>query len=200
MRSLLVGLCIVAALVFCVPQLEALLIFDRTAVADGQWWRLLSSSFVHLSPSHLLLNLLAMMIVLAWAPRALLGEALLLFLLVSMASGLFIGAAMPDMPYFGGLSGVVTAMFVYANLLALHDRKYRWLHASIIGAVALKTSCELLFDASLLDSLTPQPFRPVPAVHALGIVGAFIVHGLRQLASRHRGASAIPFFSRNEAS
>src|SRR5688500_17693859 len=39
--------------------------FDRSALADGEWWRVLSAHFVHLDAQHALLNGLG--VVLMWA-------------------------------------------------------------------------------------------------------------------------------------
>src|ERR1700741_1791930 len=39
--------------------------FDRTAIASGEWWRLLSAHFVHLGAEHAALNGLG--VVLMWA-------------------------------------------------------------------------------------------------------------------------------------
>src|SRR5262245_20822538 len=39
--------------------------YDRAALADGQWWRVISGHFVHLDADHLFVNLMGL--VLMWA-------------------------------------------------------------------------------------------------------------------------------------
>ena len=44
---------------------RAALSYDRTGLALGQWWRLLTAHFVHMDPGHALLNSLG--VILMWA-------------------------------------------------------------------------------------------------------------------------------------
>jgi len=62
----LLGACVLLA----VPELlgepaRQAMSFDRGAIGDGQWWRLLSAHFVHLDAAHALLN--GFGVVLMWA-------------------------------------------------------------------------------------------------------------------------------------
>lgn len=88
-----------------------LLRYDRTALAQGELWRLLSAHLIHLGWSHLLLNLTGLFLV--WL---LVGEALnpggwLLLLLICAA---FISAALwllyPQLQWYVGLSGLLHGM------------------------------------------------------------------------------------------
>ena len=47
-----------SVLSFISPKIAALLVFDRSAVMQGEAWRLFSSHFVHFSNIHLFYNLL----------------------------------------------------------------------------------------------------------------------------------------------
>ena len=62
----LLGVCALLALPEIVgePARQALS-YDRGALADGEWWRLLTAHFVHLDAEHAFLNSLG--VVLMWA-------------------------------------------------------------------------------------------------------------------------------------
>jgi membrane associated rhomboid family serine protease len=53
------GLIGVAGLVSASAELAAGLVWDRQAIGDGQWWRLLTGHLVHFTPRHLLCDVLA---------------------------------------------------------------------------------------------------------------------------------------------
>src|ERR1700680_2342648 len=94
------GLC-AACLILLLPSLPGqsarlLLRYDRTALAQGQWWRLLTAHLVHLDLRHALLNCVGLLLMWAlfardYSPRqwvlVLLGAAL------ALDAGLWLGAS-----------------------------------------------------------------------------------------------------------
>ncbi|MFO7592787.1 MAG: rhombosortase [Pseudomonadota bacterium] len=88
-----------------------LLRYDRTALAQGEWWRLLTGHVVHLGWSHLLLNLVGLLLV--WL---LVGEAIRTvgWWLLLLVCAVFICAALwllyPHLQWYVGLSGLLHGM------------------------------------------------------------------------------------------
>ena len=107
--SLLLALSVV--LLHLTPQLTAWATFDRTAIASGQLWRLVTGHWTHWSGEHLVWDLLVFAVV---------GGALELrggrrvFLLCAVLSALLISAGVwvlqPDMVEYRGLSGIDCAL------------------------------------------------------------------------------------------
>jgi membrane associated rhomboid family serine protease len=60
----LIGINVVMfALQMLVPQLERELVLNSVAVADGEWYRLLTSAFLHYGPMHIIFNMWALYVI-----------------------------------------------------------------------------------------------------------------------------------------
>ncbi len=87
--------------------------YERAAIAAGEWWRLLSGNYVHLSPWHAFLNGLGVLVLVLLCPEALdwkIWLRRLLFLSLGMTLGLYF--LVPDAHAYVGLSGVIHGLFV----------------------------------------------------------------------------------------
>src|ERR1017187_10802660 len=120
-----VGIAVAAS---AVPWLSRWLVFDRTAIIGGQWWRLIAGNWVHFSADHLLADAVAVGMAGALIERR---EGMRVFWLYAAAAagvglaGFFLA---PGGAQYGGLSGVACGVFAY---LALNEIKRsgvrRWL-------------------------------------------------------------------------
>lgn len=87
--------------------------YDATAIAGGQWWRLLSGNLVHLGWWHLFLNELGLLVLVLLCPEPLSGAVWarrVLLVGVGMSLGLYFWV--PDVEWYVGLSGVIHGLFV----------------------------------------------------------------------------------------
>lgn len=169
-------ICALTVLIYLLPSLRTGLIYDTTAIARGEWWRLVTGNPVHLSPSHLVYNLAAFLVA---------GSLLEMrrhphFVLLSLSSALMIGVALylmqPTLDFYGGLSGVVIALVVYLCLHGMKEKsRWGWLCRATLAAVSLKAIYELVFGESLLRAVTLQPFVLVPLSHATGLATALLL-------------------------
>ncbi|KAF1020933.1 MAG: hypothetical protein GAK30_02212 [Paracidovorax wautersii] len=87
--------------------------YDRAALADGQWWRLLTAHAVHLGWAHALLNMAGVGLCAVLAPalfrtRSL--AVLLLLLALGVSGLLWLGS--PQVSNYAGFSGVLYGLFV----------------------------------------------------------------------------------------
>lgn len=111
-----ISIMLLAADVWLSPALRELAIFERTHIAHGEWWRLLTGHLVHFSFSHLAFDLIVFGVT-AWLiereqPGRLLG--------ILIASALTVSVALfwlsPHLQFYGGLSGVASATLCYLAL------------------------------------------------------------------------------------
>ena len=115
------------------------LAWDRSALADGELWRLVTGHFAHLGWSHLGLNLAGLALV-AWIA----GEAygLLRWAIITLATIAVIDAGFwylyTDLEWYVGLSGLLHGLLVAGLLPGIrrHDRDALVLAMLVIGKLA----------------------------------------------------------------
>jgi len=168
------AICATAAVVFGAPQLQALLVYNREAIGEGEIWRLLTGNLVHLSGSHFIKDVIA-----------LLATGLLIetgrcrhFALLCLISGTLIGSVLyfaePELLVYGGLSGIVTAAATYLCLHGIEEGSgYRWLCLGTLLCLAVKTGMEMTLG--FLPGAESQGFVLVAASHAVGAATAILL-------------------------
>jgi rhomboid family GlyGly-CTERM serine protease len=195
---------LVAAAASLVPGVAERLQFDRAAIAGGQWWRLVTSHFVHWSSEHLFWDLLAFA-VLGWLCERDHVRAFLRCVAYSaVLIPLVLAWATPDMTAYRGLSGIDSALFALLAVRVGHQAvaEKDGLKLGIAGVVAAgfaaKVGFELLTGTTLFVDSSAAGMTPVPLAH---VVGGFIglgcgVHAsgyfsARQSRRRWRGSVSV---------
>ena len=114
-----------------------LLKYDRLAIIDGEYWRLLSGHFAHLGPEHLLLNLAGLVLVWLLVGRQYTTSQWLIvtaFSLVVISLGFWF--LDPNLIWYVGLSGLLHGLLIAG---AIHGIKTQPVESIIIVvAVAAK--------------------------------------------------------------
>ena len=150
-------------------SVSQLLRYDRSAIAAGGWWRLLTAHIVHLDLHHLLLNELGL--VLIWALFA--GDYdPLEWCIIVLSGALAISSGLwwlsPRVGWYVGLSGVLHAIMGAGCARHLAERAWdRWL---LIGILAAKLAYEQLGGR--------EPALVVVDAHLYGAACGFVVGAL----------------------
>jgi len=176
------AVCACAVLVFFVPELETLLVYDRDAIAHGELWRLVTGNLVHFSATHLAYDLSAFVI-----PGTIIElRGYRHFPMLCLSAALLIGVAVfefePSLHFYGGLSGIVTAAVTYLCLQGVTEEgTWRWLCAAMLAGLAAKLWVELVLGKSMLSAFSTEAFVPVPLSHLIGAVTAIALFVLMHL-------------------
>lgn len=176
-----------AVLVQLIPGAAGLFEYDRSAILDGQLWRLFTGHWTHLSLDHLAWDVLAFAALggaLAWRSRRLCRRIILGSAAAISAALLLIG---PRWESYRGLSGIDSALFAaLAATLWLENRRRsdRWLGATALILFCGKVGLEMLTGSALFTGDVPG-HEIVPLAHFVGAgVGLALVLGQRRFGPR----------------
>jgi rhomboid family GlyGly-CTERM serine protease len=159
---------------YCATGAAELLVYDRAAILQGQWWRLATGHWVHFSHAHLLCNVLVIAAAGSLIEMTRRGDFALLCALAILPAGPALLLAEPGLVQFGGASGVACALVVYAALSGLTTPgRWRVVCALLLGAVGLKLLVEWGAGWSLSAGVGQRDFVPVPLSHLVGAGAAF---------------------------
>ena len=163
---------------WCFPGLGAVLVFDRAAILDGEWWRLATGPLVHFSFGHLVWDVLVFVAAgwaIAWSGFPRFGWVCAW---AFVAPGLLFLATTPELARYGGLSGPAMAAVAYLSLhhaVGTKVRSARVLWLAMLGATVAKTGWEVAYGSTLFVATEGPAWRVVPAAHLVGILGALLV-------------------------
>lgn len=152
------------------------LVFDRLAIAHGEWWRLATGHWVHCDGQHALWDIAALALVGSLVEGGGRRRMLLAAAVGIAAVDAAIWWCLPALERYCGLSGVLNTLFV----LALADL-WRRSRSPVVPLAALllggKLTAEIALGQSvLLDSLWPA----VPGAHVAGCLAGLAVLGLER--------------------
>lgn len=120
-----------ALLLMAWPSLQAPLRYERSAILDGELWRLLSGQLLHLSWQHMWVNVAAALLIALLGGNALRASAwVATYLVCALGTGLGLLGLSPQVDWYVGLSGLLHGVLVVVALR-------RWQLGEGIGAVLL---------------------------------------------------------------
>ncbi len=150
--------------------------YDRSGMANGELWRVVSAHLVHLNPYHLLINLfgLALICELQWGAMPLRhGFGLLGFSGVAVDMALW--CLQPDLQWYAGLSGVLHGLWAGCALFGLTPA--RCSHACPIPAwkSILRSRSLFLLGLILLTTKLVLEYHYGPSADTERLIGASVV-------------------------
>ena len=174
----------IALLAAGIPGASSGLQYDRSLIGQGQWWRLVTSHWVHWTPDHLTWDLLAFAALTAAAIRLSRGRALATVALASCLIPVCIWVFNPELVRYRGLSGLASALYVLV-VLEVWGRIPRgesrgkgvvaWL---LLVGFAAKVVYELVSGNTLFVESMGEGIRAVPLAHGVGGAIGAVVFGV----------------------
>ncbi len=122
---LVIIICFISCLAFIFDkQVAELLVYNRTLIAQGEFWRIFTGHLLHTNGYHLLLNLSA--IILLWALHGQFYHYInysLLFLISALITSFGLYVFSPELQQYVGLSGVLHGIFVWGALMDIRHKE-----------------------------------------------------------------------------
>lgn len=141
-----------------------ILLYDRSAIASGEWWRLISGHFIHLSTEHLLTNSVGFFLLVYLSLRYARGkEIAILFIMSTVLISISLYVFSPDVARYGGLSGILHAIIGWIGV--------RMIVAGEQGGgifVLLLISFKLLYESFYGSLFQYETFSVIMEAHLYG--------------------------------
>ena len=117
---------------FQFDPIQAWVVWDHNAIADGQWWRIVTGNFSHTNLSHLAMNLIGLWVIsYLFQPNK--KQLISALLFISVVTGLAL--LLSSIQVYMGLSGTLHGLFgLFALREALNGRQSSWL--LVVGLIA----------------------------------------------------------------
>jgi len=145
-------------------------VFDRTAIAQGEWWRLITGHWVHSDLTHASWDIAALLLLGVLFEARLKWHLLWVLLLSGLGIDVWLWWGDPALHYYCGLSGVLNGLLVVGLLSLWRDTKHPVALLTAAGAV-LKIAVEInVGQAVLVQTVWPS----TPAVHAVGFLSGLV--------------------------
>lgn len=150
------------------PNIDNLLAYRRSAIADGQWWRLITGNLLHTNHWHLLMNFAGLWIVLFLHHfHYQLKGLTALFILLCLFEGIGLYLGYPQLLGYVGLSGMLHGLFTYGAVQDIR-RKMRSGYLLLLGVI-VKVGHEQFYGAS--DDVTAIiGARVATEAHLVGLI------------------------------
>ena len=184
------ALCVASlCIVLQYADLDEFLRFERSTIAQGHWWLLLSGNFVHLGASHLWMNMagLALVVALVWQHFSA-SQWVLIILISSIVVGIGLWRFNPEVQGYVGFSGTLHGLILAGCLadIRIYPRSAATLLILIIGKLTWEQ-----FMGALPGSESVAGGSVLVDAHLYGAIGGAAV-GLLLLAIRARKSQSSP--------
>ncbi|MDH3527081.1 MAG: rhombosortase [Gammaproteobacteria bacterium] len=174
-RSFLLGTGAVAAYLILGAVPEAW-VFDRAAIAQGEWWRLITGHWVHSDLAHAGWDITALLLLGALFEMRLQWRLPLALMIGTIGVDAWLWWGEPLLRYYCGLSGILNSLLIVGLLQLWREQRHPLVLLTGVGA-AVKIIVEINTGQALL---TETAWPSVPMVHAAGFLcGLVLGWGIR---------------------
>ncbi len=145
-------------------------IYDKQAVASGEWWRLISAHWIHSDVSHATWDISGLVLLGILFERLLGNHIFGLLAAGTLGVGLWLGWGGTWMDYYCGLSGILNAL-MSAGLVMLWRQHHHPLIIITAMLYGVKIVLELFSDNMLFTHLV---WQGVPQAHLAGLISGLL--------------------------
>jgi rhomboid family GlyGly-CTERM serine protease len=154
----------------CLGSAPETWVFDRTAIAQGEWWRLITGHWMHSDGTHALWNIGALTLLGALLEKRLQNTLLLALVIGTVGVDLWLWWGDSTLRYYCGLSGILNSLLAAGLVQLWKDLRQPMVWLIGLGAI-VKIVVEICAGQALL---TQTAWPSVPEVHAAGFLSGLV--------------------------
>jgi rhomboid family GlyGly-CTERM serine protease len=141
-------------------------VFDRAAIAQGEWWRLITGHWVHSDLAHAGWDITALLVLGVVFEVRLQWRLPLALLIGTVGVDAWLWWGVPALRYYCGLSGILNSLLIVGLLQLWGDLRHPLILLTAAGTVA-----KILVEINTGQAVLTQTAWPsVPTVHAAGFL------------------------------
>ena len=166
---------VVVCLALSTDAAGELFIYRRGDLLAGEYWRLVSGHFVHVTTAHLLLNLAAWLLIWVYG-RAVCTNLTWVVLVSVCAAGTGVGLLWfsPEVMWYTGLSGVLHGLFIAIAVLRLLAYRGDYAAWFVLVIIAIKLAYEYSQGATPITA-SWVGLQVIPEAHLYGAISGILV-------------------------
>jgi rhomboid family GlyGly-CTERM serine protease len=146
-------------------------VFDRVAIAQGEWWRLITGHWVHSDLAHAGWDIAALLLLGALFEARLQWRLPLALLVATVGIDVWLWWGDPALRYYCGLSGILNSLLVVGLLQLWRDLRH-----SLIMFTGVAAAVKIIVEINAGQALLIQTAWPsVPTVHAVGFLCGLVL-------------------------
>jgi rhomboid family GlyGly-CTERM serine protease len=146
-------------------------VYDRMAIGQGDWWRLLSGHWVHSGPQHACWDIGALLVLGLSFESYLRNELFFTLILGTLGVDLWLWFVEPSLGFYCGLSAILNSLLALGLVRAWETLRHPWVWFTGAGAV-VKILLEVAGGEALL---TDTAWPSVPEVHGVGFACGLVL-------------------------
>ena len=141
-------------------------VFDRSAIGQGEWWRLITGHWVHSDLEHAAWDIGALLVLGLLFESRLKVELVSVLALTTLGIDLWLWYATPSINYYCGLSGILNGLLALGLWRLWQETRHPLIWLTGLGAVA-----KIIWETALGGALlTSTAWPSLPEVHGVGFV------------------------------
>lgn len=165
------------------------LLWQRSTIDQGQWWRLWTGNMVHTDWIHFTLNVSGLWLFALLCAHTLSIRHIALFIIVSNSVvGIMLYLTQPQLEWYAGLSGTLYGLFALGGVALILSGE-RLIGALLLALLLGKTAYDALFGINAVSNTLMQT-PVIQEAHHFGLISSilFIIPAI----IRHRIRHAAP--------
>jgi rhomboid family GlyGly-CTERM serine protease len=147
-------------------------VFDRMAIAQGEFWRLITGHWVHSDFEHAAWDVCALFLLLTLCGKQTKIPLFSTFVIATIGIDLWLWFGKFGLDYYCGLSGVLNAIFI----IALYNVRQKT-RSPVVWVSGLIAVAKIIIEINAGQAMLTQTAWPsVPDIHAIGfMIGVAVV-------------------------